>query len=326
MEDESSENQSVQSKFESAVSNLAGDSGTPGNDDNSRLNMLTSFFNGLGVGLLLGLLLGLAVSPVVSAIIGTLSSLLVVLLGLKENYLNAVKSIRIGAFGLFCVIGILLGMYIRSYNAMAPSLQSLYDEYRAMGFSEKEAHNFIAYQEFDLTPAEWTKKVVKDSVSEEVNSEDSGGEKIIAPAENIASKKRQSVLYSSEVDAGQCYILESSNKNMAFSSIKRNFSAAGGTWEELANNLDASLPENVRVEALLLLRDIFCASSESGTVKVKCENLQSINSQSNLEDIKKSLSSSGKIWSEIVANVDRKIDSSYQKQLYLSLLKILCHD
>lgn len=142
----------------------------------------------------------------------------------------------------------------------------------------------------------------------------------------LPPKKRQSVLYSSEVDAAQCYILESSNKNMAFSSIKRNFSAAGGTWEELANTLDPSLPENVRIDALLLLRDIFCASSESGIVKVKCENLQSINSQSNLEDIKENLSSSGKIWGEIVANVDKKIDPSYQKQLYLSLIKILCHD
>ena len=209
---------------------------------------------------------------------------------------------------------------------LAPSLQSLYDEYTAMGFSEKEARNFIAYQEFDLIPAEWTKKTISDSASGETASEESGGGRIIAPAENVASKKRQSVLYSSEVDAGQCYILESSNKNMAFSSIKRNFSAAGGTWKELADDLDPALPENARIDALLLLRDIFCASSESGIIKVKCDNLQDINSKSTLADIKKSLSSSGKIWSEIVTNVDKKIDASYQKQLYLSLIKILCHD
>jgi len=326
MEDESNESQSVKSKFESVVSNLAGDSGSPGNEDNSRLNMLTSFFNGLGVGLLLGLLLGLAVSPVVSGIIGTLSSLLVVLLGLKENYLNAVKSIRIGAFGLFCVIGILLGMYIRSYNAMAPSLQSLYDEYRAMGFSEKEARDFIAYQEFDLIPADWTKKAVNDSVSGEAVSEVSGGGKIIAPAENVASKKRQSVLYSSEVDAGQCYVLESSNSSMSFSDIQMNFEVAGGTWKELAKGLDPSLPDNVKSSALLLLRDIFCDSGNSGKVKVKCENFQDISSNSSLADIKKTLSASGEIWNKIVTGVEKKIDSKYQKQLYLSLTKILCHD
>lgn len=326
MEDEPNESQSVQSKFESVVSNLAGDSGTPENDDNSRLNMITSFFNGLGVGLLLGLLLGLAVSPVVSAIIGTLSSLLVVLLGLKENYLNAVKSIRIGAFGLFCVVGILMGMYIRSYNALAPSLQSLYNEYRAMGFSEKEARDFIAYQEFDLTPAEWTKKTVTDSASEDMVSEETGGGKIIAPAENIASKKRQSVLYSSEVDAGQCYILESSNSSMSFSDIQMNFEVAGGTWKELANDLDPSLPDNVKSSALLLLRDIFCASGNSEKVKVKCENFQDISSNSSLADIKKALSASGDIWNKIVAGIDKKIDTKYQKQLYLSLIKILCHD
>ncbi|HEY9114971.1 MAG TPA: hypothetical protein VIN10_09725 [Bacteroidales bacterium] len=328
MEDESNESQSVQSKFESVVSNLAGDSGTPGNEDNSRLNMLTSFFNGLGVGLLLGLLLGLAVSPVVSAIIGTLSSLLVVLLGLKENYLNAVKSIRIGAFGLFCVIGILLGMYIRSNNALAPSLQSLYDEYTAMGFSEKEARNFIAYQEFDLIPSEWTKKAGSENEAEvsSENSPEESGQKILASGENIQAKKRSNVLYSSEVDAGQCYVLESSNSSMSFADIQMNFEVAGGTWKELAKDLDPSLPDNVKSSALLLLRDIFCDSGNSGKVKVKCENFQDISPSSSLADIKKTLSASGEIWNKIVAGVEKKIDSKYQKQLYLSLTKILCHD
>ena len=166
MENESNENQSIKSKIESAVSEIAGTvsksgdtADTSGSASNSRLNLLTSFFNGLGVGLLLGLPLGLAVSPVVSAIIGTLSSLLVVLLGLNENYLSPVKSIRIGAFGVFCVIGILSGMYIRSHDSMAPSLHSLYDEYKSMGFPDKDARDFIAYQEFELVPANWTKMI-----------------------------------------------------------------------------------------------------------------------------------------------------------------------
>lgn len=324
MENETGESPSVQSKFESVVSNLAGDSGKTGAEENSRLNMFTSFFNGLGVGLLLGLLLGLAVSPVVSAIIGTLSSLLVVLLGLKENYLNAVKSIRIGSFGLFCVIGILLGMYIRSNNALAPSLQSLYDEYTAMGFSEKEARDFIAYQEFDLIPSEWTRKAGEENNT----SADSGeaGQRTIVAGDNVQAKKRSNVLYSSELDAGQCYVLESSNSGMSFADIQTNFEVAGGTWKELATDIDPSLPENVKSTALLLLRDIFCSSGNSGKVKIKCVNFQDISASGSLSDIKNTLKSSGEIWNKIVSEVDRKIDSKYQKQLYLSLTKILCHD
>jgi len=324
MEDETNENQSLSSKFESAVSNIAGDSGTHGKEDNSKLNMLTSFFNGLGVGLLLGLLLGLAVSPVVSAIIGTLSSLLVVLLGLKENYLNAVKSVRIGAFGLFCVVGILAGMYIRSNNALAPPLHKLYYDYKELGFTDKEARDFIAYQEFDLIPSDWIRKTSADSSGEAISEE--GGKKMIASTENMQAKKRSNVLYSSEVDAGQCYILESSNDKMSFSDIKMNYKVAGGTWKELAENLDPALPENVRISSLLLLRDIFCASESSGKIKIKCENIQDLNASSSLNSIKKSLSASGEIWNKITAGVDNKIESKYQKQLYLSLINILCHD
>jgi len=331
MEKDSTEKQFLQSKIESTISKISGVVGNPENppgapdlEKPSWLKVFSSFFNGLGVGLLLGLLLGLAVSPVVSVIIGTISSLLAVLLGLNENYLNPVKSIRIGSFGLFCVIGILCGVYIRSHNLLAPSLQSLYTEYRAMGFSDKDSRNFIAYQEFNLTPESWIKidtgKSLKQPMAE------ISEHKLLVSGENIASKKRQSVLYSSEVDAGKCYILESSSEKMSYSDLKMNFVAAGGTWKELANQLDAGLPENVRKKVLLLFRDVFCAAGGSENVKMICENLSGLNEQTSLENIRKSLSASGEIWNKIVAQIDTKIEAGYQKQLYLSLIKILCHD
>jgi hypothetical protein len=336
MEKESGENQTLQSKIKSTLSDLAGTGSKPAEEanealsqNNSRFSLFTSFFNGLGVGLLLGLLLGLAVSPVVSAIIGTLSSLLAILLGLNENYLSPVKSIRIGAFGVFCVIGILSGMYIRSHNSMAPPLHKLYDEYKAMGFSEKEAREFIAYQEFDLVPGTWSKAVTAvstDSIASTdqpapVNNET----KFVASGENMNAKKRKSVLYSSEVDAGKCYTLESSNEKMAYADVKMNFIVAGGTWKELADDLDPGLPENVRKKTLLMLRDIFCASGGSGTIKVKCSNLQDINENTSTENIRKILLPSGEVWGKIVMSIDNNIDSAYQKKLYLSLIKILCH-
>lgn len=340
MEEDSSAKQSLQSKIESTVSQITGTGKSPtdegkstGTAGNSRLNFFSSFFNGLGVGLLLGLLLGLAVSPVVSAIIGTLSSLLVILLGLNENYLNPVKSIRIGAFGLFCVIGILSGIYIRSHNTLSPSLQSLNKDYRAMGFSAKDALDFIAYQEFNLVPANWTKKdtnavtgLTTDKATDHVDSEKSEQRQLVTNEENMSAKKRNSVLYSSEVDAGTCYILESSNEKMSFTDIKMNFVVAGGTWKELASDLDPSLPEKVRGTALIILRDIFCATGGSGTIKVKCNKLQDVNAAASLENIRKTLLSSGEVWNKIVLKVDNKIDKDYQKTLYISLTKILCHD
>lgn len=329
MEEQPIENQSIPSKLKDAATKITGsgnESNAANTSDRSKLNLFTSFFNGLGVGLLLGLLLGLAVSPVVSGIIGTLSSLLVVLLGLNENYLNPVKSIRIGSFGLFGVIGILSGMYIRSHDTLAPPLKTLYAEYKSMGFSDKEARDFIAYQEFELIPENWTKVDSSKSDSAKPATEGKTEKKLLSSNENMLAKKRKSVLYSSEVDAGKCYILESSNEKMSFLDVQMNFVVAGGIWKELATDLDAELPEKVRISALLMLRDIFCDSKSSGIIKVKCDHIQNINAQSTLENIRINLSTSGEMWSKIVANADKKIDVNYQKQLYLSLIKILCHD
>ncbi len=329
MEEQPIENQSIPSKIEDAVKKITGsgnESISENTSDRSKLNLFTSFFNGLGVGLLLGLLLGLAVSPVVSGIIGTLSSLLVVLLGLNESYLSPVKSIRIGSFGLFCVIGILSGMYIRSHDTLAPPLKTLYAEYKAMGFSDKDAREFIAYQEFELIPENWTKVDTSKSESSKPSTEVTTEQKLLASSENMSAKKRKSVLYSSEVDAGKCYILESSNEKMSFNDIQMNFVVAGGTWKELANNLDPELPEKVRITTLLMIRDIFCDTKGSGIIKVKCESIQNIDAQTSLENIRISLSTSGEMWSKIVVNADKKIDTTFQKQVYLSLIKILCHD
>ena len=64
--------------------------------------------------LFLDFLLGLPVLPGCKWVIGTISSLLAILIGLNEKFLDPVKKAsRIGAFGLFSVVGIVLGLYIR---------------------------------------------------------------------------------------------------------------------------------------------------------------------------------------------------------------------
>lgn len=109
----------------------------------SRFQGYAAIFNGLGIGLFLGLLLGLSVSPVVSGVIGTISSLLAILIGLNEKFLNPIKSLRIGSFGLFSVIGILLGLYIRANDPFAPSLTGKMRTYTDIGYSEIEARGFV---------------------------------------------------------------------------------------------------------------------------------------------------------------------------------------
>jgi len=319
MEGDQNEKQSLQSKLKSAVSKItespqkdekSADSSTA--KESSRLNLLSAFFNGMGVGLLLGLLLGLAVSPVVSGIIGTLSSLLVVLLGLNENYLNPAKSIRIGSFGLFCVIGILSGKYVVNNNSFAPSIQKDYLEYQKIGFPDSVARDLIAYQKFRLIP-EGFKFTIPEGTDSLMNQQ---------------FQSSRTVMFSSEVNASQCIILKSSNVDMNFADLAHNFVLAGGTWEELSKDLDPILSENTRAKTLILLRDIFCESGGDGTIKMQYSAaMKELNSGDTVEKIKRTiLSGGGEVWGKIVAGIDHQIEPADQMKVYLSLTKILCHD
>jgi hypothetical protein len=319
MEGDPNEKQSLHSKLASAVSKITNtvqndekSIDSPSTKEYSRLSLISGFFNGMGIGLLLGLLLGLAVSPVVSGIIGTLSSLLVVLLGLNENYLNPVKSIRIGSFGIFCVIGILSGKYLVNNNSFAPSLEKFYNEYREIGFSDSVARDLVAYQKFRLIPEGFTFTIPTgtDSLMDQ------------------QFQSSRTVMFSSEVNASQCIILKSSNENTNYADLAHNFVLAGGTWAELATNIDPDLPEKTKSKTMLLLRDIFCESEATGTIKVQFSTaMQELKPDDSVEKIKQTiLSDGGEIWSDIVASIDNQIDPTDHLRVYLSVTKILCHD
>jgi len=309
------------------------------------LSLTTAIINGAGVGLLLGALLGLSISPVVSGVIGTLSGLLAVLLGISEKYMSPLKSVRIGAFGFFCVAGIILGMYIRTNKGLLPSRQKMMQEYTAVGFTKEEARDFIAYREFGLVPAGWTGKQmeVKDQnqaeTSEPAEQTDPGkpigntNADVVHPV--VKSPQRQfanpnqtaaefgNVLYSSEVDAAECYKLSIANSNQPAAEIKNTFERAGGTWKELAQNLDAGLPEKIYIQALFTMRDCFCQSGQSGKLKVPMTGaIKKISSDQSLEQIRKTLSDAGGTWTTIVEKISADIPPEYQKTLYLSLIKI----
>lgn len=318
------------------------------------LNIVTAIFNGAGIGLLLGTLLGLAISPVVSGIIGTLSGLLAVLLGISEKYISPLKSFRIGAFGFFCVAGILTGMYIRTNNGLLPSRAKMMKAYTSIGYTKEEALDFIAFREFGLAPASWTGgqatgsqagdeessgseaegEESADASTEEsivsqsgtgVKNQQSSGRKFVNPNETGADRK--SLLYSSEVDVSSCYILDMAGMSQPVSEIKNTFIEAGGTWKQLAEDLGAGLPDKVYAQALLTLRDCFCESGASGVLKItNCAAVSKINSSQSLDQIKAILSASGQTWKTIAEKIGKDIPAANQKTIFLSLTKILCDD
>lgn len=315
------------------------------------LSMVTAIINGAGVGLLLGALLGLSISPVVSGVIGTLSGLLALLLGVSEKFMSPLKSLRIGAFGFFCVAGIILGMNIRINKILLPSRQTMLHEYRMVGYTKKEALDFIAFREFGLAPAGWIEKKtaekeqnvsnpadmdepgdvsrVSESGSSLANNNVSSGHDISAGNSRQFVNQDQSaaesgnLLYSSEINAGECYKLNFASASQPVAEIKNIFERAGGTWKEMAENLEAGLPGKIYVQALFTMRDCFCSPGQSGVLKIKTsDRIRKINESYSLEQIKRTLTEAAGTWTTIVEKISSDIPPEYQKQLFLSLIKI----
>ena len=293
-------------------------------------DILAAIFNGLDVGLLLRLLLGLSASLVASAFIGTLSSALVLLLGLNEKLFNVVKSIRIGSFGIFAVAGILLGFYIRSHSPLAPSLGELKSEYLELGYADEEAREFIAYQEFGLIPESWKGRIAVENPAVTPTDTAEGSSQppaqMAMTAQTVNVSKRNNVLFSSSVNVGDCRMLESSHAEMSFKIIQFNYSGVGGTWKELAENMDIDLPEEVKVKVLILARDVICGASDKGTIKIKCPTLDAAPETYSSSELKSRLSEADPFWKNITERIDNEIDAGHHAQIYAALIKTFCHD
>ncbi len=340
---------------------LPKDSSSPSTSSTSLL-YFSGFLNGAGIGLLLGILLGLAISPVVSAFIGTLSGLLAVLLGLSDKYLSAVKSIRIGAFGFFCVGGIFLGMHIRTNNGLLPERAKMMKDYMAVGFTEEEARDFIAYREFRLIPSGWTGVEETEEVPVEADSTltaasvlpitGESDEKAAAKSQTKketatnTSKKPQrqfanpeekgsqfvSILYSSEVNLSKCDRLVLLDGNVVpLEEIKHSFRKADGDekgiWTNLANNIDPTLPEDVQSKTLLAVRDCFCETGSAGKLEISdCKKAKAIKADQPREVYLRQLKAVNPLWKLIAEKVSDAIPDEHEISALQSITKNICDE
>jgi len=250
------------------------------------MDVFPAIFNGMGIGLLLGLLLGLSISPVVSGVIATISSMLAVLIGLNEKFLDPLKSIRIGAFGLFAVVGILAGIYMRANDPFAPTLADKKQQYLDAGFEEEEAKSFI------------TGFILSDTGQ---------------------ARRQANVLYSSTVDAGACDVLQYANTETPAEELMNTFKTAGGTWRKFAESFSADLPAEQVLKALLAIRDSFCNMQSGGKITVtNLELIKKIKSGDSTESIEKQLTDAGGIWAVIVSRISESFSSDERKPIYLT--------
>ncbi len=123
----------------------------------------SQIFSSVGIGSLIGILLGLSSSPVVGLVVGSITALLASLIGLKTPATDDSDSqvltssqlklagIRTGSFGLACVLGIVVGIYMRTHNVLSPvepTLEVQFNELTQIGFSPKEARDLLVIKRF----------------------------------------------------------------------------------------------------------------------------------------------------------------------------------
>lgn len=126
----------------------------------------SAFFGGTGIGLLIGLLIGMTTLGVVGIIIGTLATILLAYIGGKEEDTSESKALRTGAFGLFCVIGILSGLYLRVTDAFLPSPSEEVSEWMKDSiFTKEEAKTYYIYDRFAFVPEGQVIDTLKDRKS-----------------------------------------------------------------------------------------------------------------------------------------------------------------
>lgn len=137
----------------------------------SRANLFSdsflAVFAGVAIGVLIGLIAGLSVSPVVSVILGALASLLGAFLGLQgggsveelnEAQLAAqqqrmrINALRAGGFGVACIAGILVGLFIRSNQALMPTPQEQIEKYVNAGLDADYARKLWVFEKFGIPP------------------------------------------------------------------------------------------------------------------------------------------------------------------------------
>ena len=276
------------SRFSGVKNLVLGDANSP-SPKVTFINGFSAVFNGLGIGLLLGILLGLSVSPVVSGVIATISSLLAVLVGLNEKFLDPLKSLRIGSFGLFSVVGILLGLYLRANDPFAPTLFDKMEEYRAIGYNDNEAREMIT----GFIRA------------------DSG--KVIRQA---------SVLYSGTIEANDCDYLRYSNSDTPPEEIIDAFKAADGFWNKLAMEIENNLSKADQGGSLLAVRDSFCNTSQLDFEKTQRTFISIMNGSGTIDEIESNLKNSDAVLATLAMQIQNRVSASERIKVYQSLLNV----
>ena len=286
-----------------------------------------AFYSGAGIGLLIGLLMGLALSPTVGVIIGALAASLAVLLGLNDRHFSNAKAVRIGSFGFACVLGAILGIFVRVNSFLAPDLTSQFEAYTEIGYSEKDARKFIAYERFSILDKDWKMHVVETTASGE-NSTSGKDFQGGAPFGATLAQTRATVgLFSAEeVDESQCEMFSKLGMGDSSDYILDNLEVAGGIWKKLALAIDNEMEPAHKTTAILTITNSICEDESVEFGDANCQSLATISEDTPTAGMFKRFNDAGGVWHSLAAAIRSKVAEDEQKKLMHIVVRSACNE
>lgn len=302
-------------------------------------NLKLSFYGGAGIGLLFGVIMGTSITPTVATMFGTLTTLLAAILGLNDSHFSNAKAVRVGSFGFACVIGAYMGMFVRTHHILSPSLIVLKEKYIAVGFSEKQALNFIAQKEFGMF-IQTTDEIdvphgsAQEQLSEpsEINIKSTGqGTTHLVMANTHVSRQHSSVLFSAPVELSGCDELEFTDNSLSPDEVLNNFELTGGVWEALAvavatkikHGIQHKIEQEIEPEKqklmLLIIKDAVCKIDK--VEEESCKALTPSLVQTNYHSVLAAMINYNKNWRIVASVIDLSTLSEEDKLLSLKLAK-----
>jgi hypothetical protein len=196
---------------------------------------------GGALGLCVGTLMGMTTAPVVGTVVGALAALFATIFGVKDQDLSSFA--RIGGFGVFCVLGVVTGIYLRAHNSLGISAGQEVAEWTAAGFKEDVARSIVLYKQLGVL------------VSED-------GHLTTTPrAEKVAAQPSVTMTTLSSRSTEECGNMAPAQFGDDPRKIIQSYKASGGDWERLGAVLDG-LPPATQLKLIHAAYDLGCRTSK----------------------------------------------------------------
>jgi hypothetical protein len=198
--------------------------------------------SGIFVGALTGVIIGLSISHVVGILVGAITALLSAYFGLKD--LGSGVQPRYDVIGFFsgtCLIGIFLGLYMRTHDSLSPSIKDEVKVWTDAGFDSNMARKIVLLEKTGLS----------------IGGRDSSGDGVLLTTKNSSAivDKLSTILFAAP--AGNTGFICDNVQDLA--SLKSRFELGDSTMRQLVKQICGQTPDTaLQLAKLKALRTIIC--------------------------------------------------------------------